>query len=385
MAKQYFETRKNSLEDSVKNVFGETLSKDDKNFTKALESAKEAGQKFFKVNGTQYNTTEQWGAATASGGKVGIKSNVKKPKTEWSMGTSFGANIKSSKKPKAEDNTNDKSDDGKGLDKAKPDAAKKKFDDRKDKDIDNDGDTDASDKFLHKKRAAITKAVEKGKESVKEVLGKVGAVVGKAAFGGDPGKMFDASKKPTAKKSVKEYVKSDGTNKRVSEGDKRRTENTTDKEDIKEGSFAVKITAGLRKALRNPKSIESVERVSKSEVKKALRKRLAGKDDEEEKQDEQWGANKASGGKVAMKASKIKKTHESIVDIQNKKNISVREALAKIWGVSEGNSFNPFKSNAKEAQVPKTKREKTETGERQTKVELNPDIAPVQQTQIKVQ
>ena len=60
MAKQYFETRKNSLEDSVKNVFGETLSKDDKNFTKALESAKEAGQKFFKVNGTQYNTTEQW-------------------------------------------------------------------------------------------------------------------------------------------------------------------------------------------------------------------------------------------------------------------------------------------------------------------------------------
>jgi len=60
-----------------------------------------------------------------------------------------------------EDNTNDKSDDGEGLDKVQPKAVKKKFKDRKDKDIDNDGDVDDSDKFLHKKRKAISKAVEK--------------------------------------------------------------------------------------------------------------------------------------------------------------------------------------------------------------------------------
>ena len=30
-------------------------------------------------------------------------------------------------------------------------SVKKKFDDRKDKDIDNDGDVDSSDKYLHKK------------------------------------------------------------------------------------------------------------------------------------------------------------------------------------------------------------------------------------------
>ena len=35
------------------------------------------------------------------------------------------------------------------------------FDDREDKDIDNDGDTDSSDKYLHKKRQAISKATEK--------------------------------------------------------------------------------------------------------------------------------------------------------------------------------------------------------------------------------
>ena len=41
------------------------------------------------------------------------------------------------------------------LDPVNKSAAKKKFDDRKDKDIDNDGDVDSSDKFLHKRRKAI--------------------------------------------------------------------------------------------------------------------------------------------------------------------------------------------------------------------------------------
>jgi len=61
---------------------------------------------------------------------------------------------------KNEDNTNDVSDDGEGLDKVQPKAVKKKFKDRKDKDIDNDGDTDSSDEFLHKKRKAISKAMK---------------------------------------------------------------------------------------------------------------------------------------------------------------------------------------------------------------------------------
>ena len=60
-----------------------------------------------------------------------------------------------------EDASNDKSDDGEGLDKADPKAAKKKFKDRKDKDIDNDGDTDSSDEYLHKRRKAIGKDMAK--------------------------------------------------------------------------------------------------------------------------------------------------------------------------------------------------------------------------------
>jgi len=46
------------------------------------------------------------------------------------------------------------------LDPVNKDAVKKKFDDRKDKDIDNDGDTDSTDKYLHKKRQAISKNIK---------------------------------------------------------------------------------------------------------------------------------------------------------------------------------------------------------------------------------
>ena len=48
------------------------------------------------------------------------------------------------------------------------------FKDREDKDIDNDGDVDDSDEYLHKKRQAITKAVKKESNSLKDIGGVVG-------------------------------------------------------------------------------------------------------------------------------------------------------------------------------------------------------------------
>ena len=60
----------------------------------------------------------------------------------------------------SETNKNDKSDDGDGMDAVQPKAVKKKFKDRKDKDIDNDGDTDDSDEYLHNRRKTVSKAVK---------------------------------------------------------------------------------------------------------------------------------------------------------------------------------------------------------------------------------
>ena len=57
------------------------------------------------------------------------------------------------------------------MDPVNPKAAAKKFKNRKDKDIDNDGDVDDSDEYLHKRRKAIGKAMKsEGKENVNEVL-----------------------------------------------------------------------------------------------------------------------------------------------------------------------------------------------------------------------
>ena len=109
-----------SLVDTIKDMFynipeakhhdDEDKEKEEGNaFTKALMAAKEKGEKTFTVAGKHYD--------------------VKKEEDK--------------------------------LDKVNPVAVKKKFKDRKDQDIDNDGDVDDSDRFLHKRRKAISKAIDK--------------------------------------------------------------------------------------------------------------------------------------------------------------------------------------------------------------------------------
>ena len=128
-------------------------------------------------------------------------------------------------------------------------ALAKDFQGRKDKDIDNDGDVDSTDKYLHKRRKAITKNIKKENYEV---------------------------------------------------GTKERRDHT------------IKTTPG-----------QSVEDFEKQ------------------------------------------------VDVMHKKKNSMREAIAKMWGVDEGH--NPFDKNGKKDDNKDMKKEKkTMTGQPQTKVEVEP-------------
>ena len=105
----YLKRKKSSLENSILSVWSEAAKKEGNAFGMALQAAKENGDKKFTVNGKTYD--------------------VKKEQEK--------------------------------MDKVNKVALGKKFKDRKDKDIDNDGDVDSSDKYLHKRRQAVSKAIKK--------------------------------------------------------------------------------------------------------------------------------------------------------------------------------------------------------------------------------
>ena len=215
----YFKNTPESLLEKVKEIQIETAAREGNKFTKALMAARENGKKFFTVNGKEYETEalddkdkavikkvagKLKGASQAHAGQSkdlekALSDEVKYPHDMFDPKTgkkevakdvddhnrlskmgythddpkkkedpSHSVVIKSNKKKMKEDNTNDKSDDGEGLDKVQPKAVKKKFKDRKDKDIDNDGDVDSTDKYLHRRRKAISKAIKK-EESIVDI------------------------------------------------------------------------------------------------------------------------------------------------------------------------------------------------------------------------
>ena len=201
----YLKRKKGSLESSILSVWTEAAKKTEGNaFGMALQSAKEKGEKTFTVAGKTYD--------------------VKKEQEK--------------------------------MDKVNKVALGKKFKDRKDKDIDNDGDVDSSDKYLHKRRQAVSKAI---------------------------------------------------------------------KSETKKENFEV----GTKE--RRDHTIETTPGQSKEDFEKQ-------------------------------------------VEVMHKKKNSMREALAKMWGIEEKNNKNPF-DNIKEKKYNKDKKEgKTMTGKPETKVEVEPEV-----------
>ena len=163
-----------------------------------------------------------------------------------------------------EDASNDKSDDGEGLDKADPKQAKKDFKDRKDKDIDNDGDVDASDEYLHKKRKAISKEMEK--ESVEVDAGILEA--------------FEIIAEATAKKEAIEIDDEDGEvtkkdddkKKKAKKGEEEVVDDNVAEENLDE------LSTDKLKAYRTKASSDAVDRLVTTDPKSRLKygKRLTG-------------------------------------------------------------------------------------------------------------
>ena len=160
----------------VKKIIGKLKKASDahagqaKDLQKAIdEKGKEMSEKLTDGNLSLKDTVlKMWKEAKnpAQQAAIAIAKKEKEKKEEPDEGNLFGKKLKDAR-DKGEKTftiagkTYDVEKEEKKLDPVNPKAVKKKFADRKDKDIDNDGDVDDTDKFLHKRRKAISKAINK--------------------------------------------------------------------------------------------------------------------------------------------------------------------------------------------------------------------------------
>ena len=245
----YLKRKKSSLENSILSVWSEAAKKEGNAFGMALQAAKENGEKTFTVAGKTYDV-----------------------KTE--------------------------------MDKVNKVALGKKFKDRKDKDIDNDGDVDSSDKYLHKRRQAVSKAIKNEEMSGKDVA-------------------------------------------------KRMSKNITMKK------FAPKVA--------------KMKTVTRDDLEKMLPDFVSGSDITKVLENYEVGTKERRDHTIETTPGQSKEDFEKQVEVMHKKKNSMREALAKMWGIEEKNNKNPF-DNVKEKKYNGKKEGKTMTGKPETKIEIEPKM-----------
>jgi len=283
--------------------------------------------------------------------------------------------IQEEKEVVAETNKNDKSDDGDGMDAVQPKAVKKKFANRKDKDIDNDGDVDSSDKYLHKRRKAVSKAITKKEGNA------FGMALKSAKDKGE--KTFVVSGKTY---SVKEEVDLD--------------EFTIS--DLK--GMGVKPTPDQMKELQKISS-KSGGNITRTDLKKVGIKEEVEIDEGKMSQMHQMIKDKKTPAQIAKAMGLDLKTVKALMDgyskmvpesfeigtekylkhtvnvtpgqkewteTVTKKAASMRETLAKMWGVDEGK--NVFEKDAKKDLTSEVKGGTTMTGKKVADIDTKPTI-----------
>ena len=151
MGKKYLETKEKSLESSVLGIWQEAAKKADE-----LEEAKFSPKEIKMAIGVASDKRY------AGGNMTGAVKAIEKMKKGLSDHPQVKAVLRRQNEAK--------------LDPVNKKALKKDFDDRKDKDIDNDGDVDSSDKYLAKRRKAVSKAIAKEEtdlDVVEDTMAKV--------------------------------------------------------------------------------------------------------------------------------------------------------------------------------------------------------------------
>ena len=269
------------------------------------------------------------------------------------------------------------------LDPVNKSAAKKKFDDRKDKDIDNDGDVDSSDKFLHKRRKAIGKALNnaddfkphmmydpktgKGYEAKKMDdhlrMKKMGYTHEKPKMEGLEDSPNPANSQHLCAKNV--------VHEEWGEGNPVHGQHADPDENGDIAWYDVIFEHGVEKGVSiNELKVTKAESHHHGKVN-------SSKKPKKKDMEENYGIGTPENTKAKLDATPGQSSDEwqQQVDTMQKKNISMREALAKMWGVDEGH--NPF-DKKEEKKYNKGKNEtKTMTGKPMTKVSVDPDMKEV--------
>jgi hypothetical protein len=271
-----------------------------------------------------------------------------------------------------ETNKNDKSDDGEGLDAVQPKAVKKKFKDRKDTDIDNDGDTDSSDKFLHKKRKAISKAMKDEGNAFGMAL-KAAKDKGEKTFV-VAGKKYD----------VKEETDLD-------EGKVTKKERDRLEDQNEHGLLALKLT----QAYGTPEEVKKIKEINKRHKQKGS---IEYKDQKERdaisnkyyKMAEAADLDEGLGVAEDIPAMEIGtdryreyasdltpgETDPEWVQARDFKVASMKEALAKVWGLDEKALDKASKEDYDEEdeELKPVKGSKTMTGGKVAKIDTKPKM-----------
>jgi hypothetical protein len=222
-----------------------------------------------------------------------------------------------------------------GLDPVNKDAVKKKFDDRKDKDIDNDGDTDSTDKYLHKRRAAISKATSE------------------AVMPDDKGEKINQMKHQKAKEGEKEIVK-------LKEDDMAKFHQMQ-----KDGKSAEDIAKALGLDLNSVKKLMDLD-----EVRNPYAVGMAQ-------------AMKAKNDEPPLKKSTITKAHDIAKSIMKKEQADkvcpkcgkVHIQSSNCGGMRETKSFSQLRTETKVIKL--GDKGKTATGKDAAAVDVEPSTKPI--------